>query len=152
MKKIINSKAYDTDTARQLGMDGGGDGLNAWHEELYQKRTGEFFLYGQGGPMTKYARAISDNSWSGGEKIIPLSVKAAREWAEEHLDADEYGEIFGIPSEDAEPVTLNIQIDAGLMARLRARAAEDGASLTATVAALLQKSIVDNSVDNRSEF
>ena len=141
MKKIIKGKLYDTETAKQLGLDGGGDGFKAWHEELYQKRTGEYFLYGQGGPMTKYAQALSDNSWSGGKKIIPLSLAAAREWAEAHLDADEYGEIFGMPSEDAEPVALNIQLDAGLMAKLRARAAEDGTTLTACVEALLNKAL-----------
>lgn len=141
MKKIINGKMYDTDKARYLGGDGGGDGFSHWSEELYQKRTGEFFLYGEGGPMTKYAVAISDNNWRGGEKIMPLSLEAAREWAEEHLDADVYGEIFGIPDKDAGPVALNIQIDAALMAKLRARAAEDGASLTATVAALLGKGL-----------
>ena len=141
MKKIINGKLYDTDTAKMLGLDGGGDGFKAWHEELYQKRTGEFFLYGHGGAMTKYAQALGDNSWSGGEKIMPLSLAAAREWAEEHLDADVYGEIFGMPDEDAEPVALNIQLDAALMAKLRARAAEDGKSLTATVAALLKKGL-----------
>ena len=141
MKKIINGRLYDTATARMLGLDGGGDGFKVWHEELYQKRTGEFFLFGQGGPMTKYAVAVGDNSWSGGEKIIPLSLAAAREWAEAHLGADEYGEIFGMPSEGAEPVALNVQIDAGLMARIRGKAAEDGASLTATVAALLEKGL-----------
>ena len=141
MKKIINGKLYDTATAKMLGLDGGGDGFKAWHEELYQKRTGEFFLYVLGVAMTKYAQALGDNSWSGGEKITPLSLAAAREWAEEHLDADVYGEIFGMPGEDAEPVALNIQIDAGLMARIRTRAAEDGKSLTATVAALLEKAM-----------
>ena len=141
MKKIINGKLYDTDTARMLGLDGGGDGFNSWHEELYQKRTGEFFLYGEGGAATKYAKAISDNSWSGGKKIIPLSLTAAREWAEAHLDADEYGVIFGMPDEGTEPVTLNVQIDAALMARIREKAAGDGASLTATVAALLSKAL-----------
>ena len=141
MKKIIKGKLYDTETAKRLGLDGSGDGFKAWHEELYQKRTGEFFLYGQGGPMTKYAQTVGDNSWSGGEKIMPLSLAAAREWAEAHLDADEYGEIFGMPSEDAEPVALNIQIDAALMAKLRARAAENGTSLTAMVAALLEKGL-----------
>lgn len=141
MKKIIKGKLYDTDTARMLGLDGGGDGFKAWHEELYQKRTGEYFLYGEGGPMTKYAVAVSDNSWSGGKKIIPLSLSAAREWAEAHMDADEYGEIFGMPDEDAEPVALNIQLDAALMARIRARAAEDGTTLTTCVAALLNKAM-----------
>lgn len=141
MKKIIKGKLYDTDTARRVGADGGGDGFYSWSEALYQKRTGEFFLAGEGGPATKYAHSVGQNQWSGGSKIIPLDINAARKWAEEHLDADVYGEIFGMPDEDAEPVALNIQLDAALMAKLRARAAEDGKSLTATVAALLKKGL-----------
>lgn len=142
MKKIIKGKLYDTDTAKRVGGACGGDGFSSWDEELYQKRTGEFFLFGQGGPATKYAEYVDGNNvWSNGSKIIPLNVEAAREWAEAHLDADEYGEIFGMPSEDAELVALNIQLDAALMAKLRARAAEDGKSLTATVAALLEKGL-----------
>ena len=139
MKKIINGKVYDTEKARELGSDGGNAGtFQAWSERLYQKRTGEFFLYGEGGPATKYARSVGLNEWSGGEKIIPLDVKAARQWVEEHLDADDYEQIFGLPDEDAEPAALNIMLDAALMARLRARVAEEGASLTATVEKLLR--------------
>jgi len=140
MKKIINGRLYDTDKAHRLGYDGKGDGFSKWYEELYQKRTGEFFLYGEGGALTKYARAIDDNNWSGGEKIIPLSAVAARKWVEEHLSADEYAKIFGLP-EDAEPVALNIMLDAELMAKLRMRATEEDSSLTATITRLLQTAL-----------
>ena len=142
MKKIINNKLYDTDTARKMGSwSNMADSRNFhwFHEILYRKRTGEYFLYGEGGPMTQYARSISDNSWSGGEKIIPLSAAAAREWAEEHLDADEYAEIFGMPDEGEDTAALNVQIDAALMARLRASASDEGISLTAMVDKLIRK-------------
>lgn len=143
MKKIINGKLYDTDKARYLGGDSYSNSrdFHHWTEELYVKRTGEYFLYGEGGPMTKYAESTGQNTWSGGEKIMPVSMEAAREWAEEHLSADRYAEIFGMPDEDAEPVALNMMLDAGIMAQVRAKAAEEGASLTATVAALLKKGL-----------
>lgn len=142
MKKIIKGKVYDTDTARQLGLDGGGDGFSSWHEELYQKRTGEFFLYGKGGPATKYAHHVDgSNMWSGGDKIIPLTADAAREWVEEHLTADEYEEIFGLPDEDAEPVALNIVLPASLMAQVRNIAADSGKTLTAVVTEMLSSQI-----------
>lgn len=48
-------------------------------ETLYRKRTGEFFLFGQGGPASKYAVSTGLNSWSGGSKIIPLSVAEAKQ-------------------------------------------------------------------------
>lgn len=140
MKKIIEGKLYNTDTATEIGMDCGGDGFSHWCERLYRKRTGEFFLYGEGGPMTKYAVSCGQNSWSGGEKIIPLSPEKAREWAEEHLDADDYAEIFGMPDEGgAEKVTICMQIPGGLDAIIRARAAEKGVSLTAYVTEVLNK-------------
>ena len=97
MKKIINGKRYDTDTATRIGSAGYGysGDLGYWAEELYRKKTGEFFLYGEGGPMSKYARRTGSNEWSGGKEIRPLSPKEAQEWAEEYLDGDEYEKIFG---------------------------------------------------------
>ena len=133
MKKIINGKMYDTDKAKRIGYNGGGDGLTRWYEELYQKRTGEFFLYGEGGPMTKYAKSIGQNQWSGGKKIIPLEMEPARKWVEEYLTADDYERIFGLPDEDAEPVLLSMQLPAIIAAKARQRAIEDGVTLTAIV-------------------
>ena len=97
MKKIINGKRYDTDTATLIGSarySSPGD-FEHWMEELYRKKTGEFFLYGKGGPMSRYSRSTGQNEWSGGEEIRPLSLKEAQEWAEKYLDADEYEEVFG---------------------------------------------------------
>ena len=143
MKKIIHNKVYDTDTARELGQDSYSNSrdFHYWHEVLYQKRTGEFFLYGEGGPMSRYARSIDQNSWSGGQKIMPLSAANARQWAEEHLDADDYEAIFGLPDEDAEKVTLSVQLPADLSAQIRQNAADNGMSLTAYVEALLRKAL-----------
>ncbi len=143
MKKIINNKLYNTETARELGQDSYSNctDFNYWHEILYQKRTGEFFLYGEGGPMSRYARSIDQNSWSGGEKIMPLSAANARQWAEEHLDADDYEAIFGLPDEDAEKVMLSVQLPADLSAQIRQNAADKEISLTAYVEELLRKAI-----------
>lgn len=126
MKKIISNKLYDTDTARMVGWDDGGDGFYHWREELYQKRTGEYFLYGSGGAASRYAVCTWANEWSGGEKIIPLDLEAARKWAEAHLSAERYGEIFGLPDESAEPIALHVILPAPLVAALRQRATEAG--------------------------
>ena len=143
MKKIINGKVYDTDTARKLGSYENMADYRNFHyfcEALYQKRTGEYFLHGEGGPMTQYARTIDQNSWSGGEKIMPMSVEAARKWAEEHLDADDYAEAFGMPDEDdTELTTLCIQIPAILAVTIKRMAAEQGTSLRAVVTGILEK-------------
>ncbi|MBO5969937.1 MAG: hypothetical protein J6S14_15725 [Clostridia bacterium] len=98
MKKIINGKKYDTGTAKELGI-----WSNSYYpgdfaycsETLYRKKTGEYFLYGIGGPMSKYAEHIGSNTTIGGSNIKPMTESEAREWAETHLDAEEYEEIFG---------------------------------------------------------
>lgn len=140
MKKVINGKLYDTETAKECGTWANACSwrdFNHMVETLYRKRTGEFFLHGEGGPMTKYAESCGQNSWSGGSRIIPLSVESARKWAEEHLDADEYAAIFGVPSE-CESVTLSAVVPPDLAARVRMAAAEREITLSAFIAEALE--------------
>lgn len=144
MKKIINGKLYDTDTARELGVWSNTWDSRSWSyecETLYLKRTGEFFIHGHGGPQTKYAVSLDQNNWSSGEKIIPISREKAMEWAEKNLRAEEYSDIFGIPSEDEEDAQLHVVIPAQLMAALRAKASENGESLTSLVQRILKESV-----------
>lgn len=54
----------------------------------------QWFLYGDGGALSKYSDSYGGNSW-GIEKIIPFSESEAKEWAEEYLSAEEYEELFG---------------------------------------------------------
>ena len=138
MKKIINGKLYDTDTAKSLGYayHGSSNDFAYWCETLYKKRTGEFFLHGEGGPHSRYAVSQSENTWGGGEKIIPLSYKAAQEWAIQHLDADEYQEIFGEVTE-GDDVLISIKLPAATDSKLRRIAAEKGISLTALIIDLI---------------
>lgn len=104
MKKIINGKRYDTDKARMIGEDSYSNprDFSYWCETLYQKRTGEFFLYGEGGPASKYAESRGQNTWGGGSKIIPLSYNVAKKWAEDHLDADTYENLFDVIEDTGE--------------------------------------------------
>ena len=44
--------------------------------------------------MTKYAKYVEGCGYTDGEKIIPLSEDEARDWVEEHMDADDYIELF----------------------------------------------------------
>ena len=111
MKKIINGKRYDTETAESIGVDSysnPGD-FRHWREELFRKRTGEYFLYGAGGPMSQYAEQVELNSWSGGSKLIPLSYEQAQKWVEKHLDADIYEELFGVV-EDLSKTTVTLSL------------------------------------------
>lgn len=135
MKKIIGGKRYDTETAKVQGYD---DYLypsdfGYWAETLYRKNTGEFFLYGTGGPASKYAESIGMNQWSGGAKIIPLSVEAAQKWAEEHLSADEYEKIFGEVGEE-EKRTATFSLPEDVIEMIKRGAAEKGVKLSEYVA------------------
>lgn len=97
MKKIINGKKYDTDTAECVSCWSNGYGCGDFQyaeERLFRKKTGEFFLHGEGGAMSNYAESYGNERY-GGEKIIPLSENEAKEWAERNLDVEEYEAIFG---------------------------------------------------------
>ena len=140
MKKIINGKLYDTATAKRLA-----DWENMYdvgnfaycHESLYRKKTGEFFLYGSGGPMTQYAEAVGQNSWRGGARIMPMTFAEAREWAEEHLDGDDYEEIFGEVSEDDSRQQVCYSLSAATVETIRRRAAELGIAASAYIEQLV---------------
>ena len=101
MKKFISGRRYDTGTAKLVGNTSYSKQGRSyyWSEDLYRKKTGEFFLHGQGGPMSKYGQPVGENQWKGGNVIIPLSLSEAQEWAKKYLDADTYDEIFGRVSE-----------------------------------------------------
>lgn len=97
MKKIINGKKYDTETAALVAgyWNGYGRGdFNFISEELYLKRTGEFFLYAEGGPLTQYCDYSGGNR-TYGEWIIPYSKEEAIEWVEKHCDSETYEKLFG---------------------------------------------------------
>ena len=119
MKKIIEGATYDTDKAEQLGSDSFSNSrdFHHWEETLYRSKSGRYFLYGEGGPMSRYARTVGQNEWSGGEQIMPMDRKAAMAWAEEHLTGDQYTAIFGDPEEGWE--NINVRLTAAAVSKLR---------------------------------
>ena len=139
MKKIINGKMYDTETATAVKNDMGGEGFGRYDETLYRKKTGEYFLYGEGGPRTRYAHSAGQNAWSGGEKCIPLTYDEAREWAEHTMDADEYENEFGPVSESDDRVSVHLSLSDGDAAKLKRLAQIAGISVSAYVAQLIQE-------------
>lgn len=141
MKKIINNKVYDTETAVCVGEWSNGhytNDLSYCSEDLYRKRTGEFFLHGDGGPMSKYAVSCGNNSWGRGEKIIPLTYEAAQKWAEEHLGGDEYEAIFGEVVEDDSRASITIYMSTAAIERAKRAASQAGMSLSGYIESLIQ--------------
>ena len=78
MKKVINGKMYNTETAEKVGeWDNEKYGSYDYYgEELYRKKTGEFFI----------------KAWGVG--IEPITEEEAKKWAE-RLTGEEYEKIFG---------------------------------------------------------
>lgn len=122
MKKYINGKKYDTETAQAVGSWSNNRSYRdfSWCEEtLYRKKTGEFFLHGEGGALSRYARQVDGNMRGSGEEIRPMSFDEAREWAEEQLDGDEYEKIFGEIGDDDTDVLISAVVKASSRDRLR---------------------------------
>ncbi len=141
MKKIVNGKRYDTDTAKCLASDSYSNSrdFNHWTETLYRKSSGEFFLHGEGGPMSRYAQTIGQNQWSGGEKIIPLTLEAAQQWAEEHLDGDDYERIFGLVEETASKRTVNFSLTESAIEKIARLAQEQHITKSEVIEQLLKQ-------------
>ena len=100
MRKVIEGKRYDTDAAEKIGSDSFsnyGD-LTYWSEEIYRTKKGNWFLAGEGGALTRYARGVGQNEVGGGSAIIPLTRGKALAWLEAHAPASEAFE----PDEDDE--------------------------------------------------
>lgn len=140
MKKILGGKLYNTETAKQVGVwSNGGSCRDFSHieESLYQKKTGEFFLFGEGGPRTKYAESAGQNQWTGGSQIIPLTWEAARQWAEQHLDADDYEAIFGPVTEDDSRATVTLSLSTSAVERAKRVAVQKNLSLSSYIESLI---------------
>ena len=101
MKKILNGKMYNTETAKELANRTFSNprDFNYINETLYQKKNGEYFLFGEGGGLTKYAFYVDSSGRTGGWEVIPMTEDDARERMGAHCDADEYIAVFGEPEE-----------------------------------------------------
>lgn len=130
MKKIIDGRRYDTDTAEEIAIAKHGykNEYSYYEETLYCKRTGEYFLYGYGHGKSRYAKRSLDG-WGPGEDIIPMTYEQARKWAEENLEADEYEAEFGPTSEDGgEDVVLSVRVSPATREILRRLSKKTGRS------------------------
>lgn len=129
MKKIIDGKKYDTETAKEVGFfenEYNSNDFNFVKETLYLKRTGEFFLYGEGGANSKYARQCGSNSWTYGSEFIPLDFQSAKLWSEDYLDVDTFEEYFGEVVEDDEKRVVSFSISLTSHERLKREASKQG--------------------------
>lgn len=143
MKKIMNGKMYNTDSATLLASASSirCDQADSFDESLYRKKTGEFFIYGYGGPWTCWAKSNGMGGYSSGEGILPVSEDEAREWAEKHLTADEYEKIFGVIDENKELMPLQILLPKILHEELKAHAEKNNTTMKDIIVSLLKENI-----------
>jgi hypothetical protein len=102
VKKTLNGVRYDTGKAVIIGeannMGGGVDStgdFGYWSATLYRTpQAKRHFLAGRGGPATRFAQSAGRSAWVGGEGIIPLTDKDARQWAERYLTPEIVDEFF----------------------------------------------------------
>ena len=84
MRKIIDKKTYNTDTATKIAEIWHGnsyDDFNFIEEVLYMTPNGRYFLYQSGGPYSKMGAPVGNNGMSGSSDIIDLTRADAIEWA-----------------------------------------------------------------------
>ena len=142
IKRIINGRAYETATATEIGGNGYStpNDFRHYYERLYKKRNGEYFLYGEGGPLSKYAVSVGTNETSGGETIIPMTYAEARDWAEANLDADDYIAAFGTPEEDDDHVIVTVNFNKATYDMINREAASAGVTVDDYIERLVTRS------------
>jgi len=104
MKKIIDGKRYDTETADEIAHYDNGypDGEFKWYEEtLYRTQKGKYFVFGEGGAMTGYSQPVGDNGRGGGSGWRVLSHGEALSWLEKYGFTEEIETHFADSVEDA---------------------------------------------------
>lgn len=86
MKRVINGKVYNTETADELHTYAPYENTSDFHfftETLYVTKKGAYFVAGEGGAMSAYAESLGGGSYGGGSGIRVLSKAEAMEWLEE---------------------------------------------------------------------
>lgn len=144
MNKIIKGKRYNTETAELIGTyeNNEPEKSDLWvKEELYRKRTGEFFLVCQGGALTEYGIISVNGTDKPGEELDPITAEYAAEWCEENLTGDEYEKIFGSVEEDGSRGTLSVTLPNTLITTLRENAQKEDKKLSAYVEKIIEKEI-----------
>ena len=103
MKKVIDGKIYNTETAERIAGDNSpynpGD-FQYENTSLFKTKKGASFLAGKGGAASRWAQPVGNNGRSGGEGIEALTAAEALAWCEANdVDADVIAEHF--PVEEA---------------------------------------------------
>lgn len=103
MKKVIEGKRYDTETADEIGLHSylnSGD-FHCWYETLYRTQKGTWFIVGGGGALSRYGASGGGSGWGTNNNFRVLTRKEAMEWLEEYGKTKAIEKYFGKEIEDA---------------------------------------------------
>ena len=103
MKKIINGIRYDTEKAEKVAEYWNGLPNNNFgyeQEWLYITKNGNYFVHGEGGPLSSYSIRYG-NSTSGGQNIIPITKNEIPRWLEDRELYEKVEELFPETIKDA---------------------------------------------------
>jgi len=98
MKRIIDGKRYDTATAECVAYVGNDYNRGDFKREsthLYRSNKGAWFVAGNGGPLSRWAR-MAGNMWTDGEGIEAVTPHEARMLLEAHNETAEIERWFEI--------------------------------------------------------
>lgn len=129
MNKVIEGRRYDTKTAEFVGSaeihydSSQSGGIRFWQELLYRKRTGEFFIYRDGG-----------NDCG----IKPIGTGEAKKWVSENCDGDTYENLFGEAGE-GEKKAICISLTEQESQKIKAYALERKISMSEAIGKLIRK-------------
>jgi len=104
MKKVIDRKTYNTETATLIHeWDNGyyGGDFKRCSETLYKTQKGAWFIAGSGGAMSKYAVSLGSNTTGGSSDIEVVTREEALEWLEGHDGTDAIEKHFADMIEEA---------------------------------------------------
>lgn len=136
VKRIIDGKTYNTETATQLG--GGDDdyGPYTYGDFLYQNRLGAFFQY-------TYVDGTGEDDY---DRITPLSPDEARMWLEEKVPwkPDLIESLFGeMPEAGSSESKFTLRMPEILRDRLAEKAKQNNQSLNAWIVRCLEAAVAD---------
>jgi len=102
MKKTINGKRYDTEKAELIAefSRSNPSDFNYVSEKLYRTKIGNWFIAGEGGANSKYAKLSGNSSW-GSSDITAITNSEALEWLQEHDENDAIDKYFAGEIEEA---------------------------------------------------
>ncbi len=99
MKKIIDGKRYNTETAEEIAYysnDLPTNDFNWYEERLYLTKNGNWFVAGEGGALSGYSVSVGNNGSGGGSHLRLITKDEAKEWLEQHDEVDAVEEYFDI--------------------------------------------------------